>query len=87
MMTMIIEDHIEIKDPLRERDIQIKVKDHLIEKDTLIEDLLEEDIPIEMEDPLEEEDTQEKDPLMEMEDSLDLLVDKGHEVLKDPLVQ
>ena len=55
MMTMVIEDHIEIEDPLREADIQIKVEDHLTEDDTLIEDLLEEDITIEMEDPLEEE--------------------------------
>ena len=51
MMIMIIEDHIEIKDPLREGGIQIKVEDHLIEEDTWIWDLLEEDIPIEMEDP------------------------------------
>ena len=62
MMTMLIEDHIEIKDSPREGDIQIKVEDHLTEEDTLIEDLLEEDTPIEMEDPLEEEDTQEEDP-------------------------
>ena len=48
---MIIEGHIEIRDPLREGDIQIKVGDLLIKEDTLIEDLLEEDIPIGMEDP------------------------------------
>ena len=90
---MIIEGHIEIGDPLREGDIPIKVEDPLTEEDTLIEDLLEEDTPIEMEDPLEEEDTQEEDPLMEikdpleMEDPLDLLVDKDHQVLKDPLDQ
>ena len=66
---------------------------HLIEEDTLIEDILGEDIPIEMEDPLEEEDTQEEDPLMDMEDPLgmedplDLLVDKDHQVLKGPLGQ
>ena len=85
-MMMITEGHIEIGDPLREGDIQIKVEDLLMEEDTLIEDLLEEDIPIEMEDPLEE-DTQE-DPLMELEDPLgmgdplDLLVDKDYQVLK-----
>ena len=62
MMTMLTEDHIEIGDPLREEDIQIKVEDHLIEEDTLIEDLLEENTPIEMENPMEEEDTQEEDP-------------------------
>ena len=76
-MMMIIEGHIEIGDPLREGDIQTKVGDPLTKEDTLIEDLLEEDIPIEMEDPLEEEDTQEEDPLMEIEDPLmveDLLV-------------
>ena len=61
VMMMIIEGHIEIKDPLREGDIQIKVDGPLTEEDTLIEDLLEEDTPIEMEDPLEEEDTQEED--------------------------
>ena len=59
VMIMIIENHIEIKEPLREGDIQIKVEGPLTREDTLIEDLLEEDTPIEMEDPLEEE-----DPLM-----------------------
>ena len=93
IMTMLIEDHIEIKKPLREGDIQIKVEDPLTEEDTLIEDLLEGDTPIEIGDPLEEKDTQEEDPLMEMEDPLemedllDLLVDKDHQVLKDPLDQ
>ena len=61
VMIMLIEGHIEIRDPLREGDIQINVEGHLIEEDILIEDLLGEDIPIEMEDPLEEEDTQEGD--------------------------
>ena len=67
-------------------------------EDTLIEVLLEEDIPIEMEEPLIKEDTQEdplmeiEDPLMvedpqEMEDLLHLLVDKDHQVLKDQLDQ
>ena len=87
MMIMITEGLIEIGDPLREGDIQIKVGEHLIKEDFLVEDLLGEDIPIEMEDPLEKEDTQEEDPLMEMEDPLDLLVDKDHPVLKDPLDQ
>ena len=84
---MLIEGHIEIKDLLKEEGIQIKVEGHLIKEDTLIEHLLGEDIPIEMEDPPEEEDTQEEDPLMEMEDPLDFLVDKNHQVLKDPLDQ
>ena len=95
-MMMIIEGHTEIEDPLREGDIQIKVGGPLTEEDTLIEDLLEEDTPIDMEDPMEEEDTQEEDPLIEMEDHLmvedplemeGLLVDKDHQVLKDPLDQ
>ena len=50
-MVMIIEGHIEIKDPLRKGDIQTRVGDPLTEEDILIEDLLEEDVPIEMEDP------------------------------------
>ena len=94
VMMMIIEGHIGIGDPLREGDIQIKVEHPMTGEDTLIEDLLEEDTPIEIEDPLTEEDTQEDDPLMEMEDllmkmedPLDLLVDKDHQVLKDPLDQ
>ena len=99
VMMIIIEGHIEIGDPPRVGDIQTKVGDPPTEKDTLMEDLLEEDIPIEMEEPLEEEDTQEQDPLMEiedplmvedllvMEDPLDLLVDKEHQALKDPLDQ
>ena len=62
MMIMLIQGHIEIGDPLREGDIQIKVEGHLIEENILIEDLLGEDILIEMEDPPEEEDTQEEDP-------------------------
>ena len=68
MMTILIEGHIEIKDPLREGDIQIKVEGHLIKEDTLIEDLLGEDIPIEMEDPQKRRIPLEEDPLMEMED-------------------
>ena len=100
MTMMLIEGHIEIEDPLREGDIQIKVEGHLIQEDTLIGDLLGEDIPIEMKGPPEEEDTEEEDPLvemedplmvedplMEMEDPLDLLVDENHQVLKDPLDQ
>ena len=69
MMIMLMEGYIEIGNPLKEGDIQIKVEGHLIEEDILIEDLLGEDIPIEMEDPLEEKDTQEEDPMM-VEDPL-----------------
>ena len=90
---MTIEGHIEIGDPLREGDIQIKVEDPLTEEDTLIEDLLEEGMPTKMEDPPEEEDIQKEGPpdgnggpLM-VEDLLDLLVDKNHWIIKDPLDQ
>ena len=41
---------------------------------------------IEIEDPLTKEDTLVEDPLME-EDPLDLLEDKDHQALKDPLDQ
>ena len=71
----------------------------LTKEDTLIEDLLEEDILIEMGDPLEEKDTLVQDSLIEMEDPLvmenllvmedplDLLVDKNHWALRDHLDQ
>ena len=85
-MIMSIEGHIGIRDPLKEGDIQVKVEGHLIEKDTQIEDLLGEDIPIEMEGLPEEEDILEEDPLM-VEDPLDPPVDKDHQALKDPLGQ
>ena len=42
---MTIEGHIEIRNPLKEGDIQVKVEDPLTEEDTLIEDLLEEGTP------------------------------------------
>ena len=64
LMIMLTEDHIGIGDPLREGDIPVKVKGHLMEEDTQIEDLLGEDIPIEMEGLPEEEDILEEDPLM-----------------------
>ena len=75
-MMMVLEGCTEIGDPLREEDIQTKVKDPLTKEDTLIEDPLvmkdpqEEDILIVMGDPLEEEDTLVEDPLIEMEDPL-----------------
>ena len=92
---MVLEGHIEIGDPLIEGDIQTKVGDPLTEEDTLIEDPLvmegplEEDILIGMGDPLEEEDTLVEDLLREMEDllvkedPLDLLVDKDHHTLRE----
>ena len=60
---MTIEDHIEIRDPLTEGGIQMKVGDPLTEEDALVEDplmvedLLEENILMEMGDPLEEVNT------------------------------
>ena len=51
---MITEDHIEIGDPLKEGDIQVKVEGHQIK----------EDIPVEMEGLQEEEDILEEDPLI-----------------------
>ena len=68
-----IEDHIEIEDPLKEEAIQVRMEDCLIEGG----------IPIGIEGLLEEENILEEDPLMEMEDPLDLLVDMDHQVLKD----
>ena len=91
--------HIEIRDPLKEEDIQVRVEGHLIKEDIPIgmrgllkeEDILEEDPLLvedplmEMEDPLIMEDPlMVEDPLMEMEDPLDPPVDKDHQALKDP---
>ena len=90
VIVMVLENHIEIRDPLIEGDILTEVGDPLTKEDTLVEDPLmvkdplEEDILMEMGDPLEEEDTLVEDLLMEMEDPLmqedplDLLVDKDH---------
>ena len=55
MILIMIGDHIEIEDPLKEGDIEVKMEGHQIEEDTRIEDTLGEGIPTEMEDPLEEE--------------------------------
>ena len=60
MMIISTGDHIEIRDPLKEEGIQVRVEGHLMEEDILIgmEGLLEEDplmvedILMEMEDPL-----------------------------------
>ena len=96
MMIMSVEDHIGIRDPLKEGDIQVKVEGHLIKGVIWIEHLLGEDIPIEMKGLLEEEDILKEDPLMvegplmEMEDPLmvedplDPQVDKDHQAPKDP---
>ena len=55
MILIMIGDHIEIKDPLKEGDIKVRMEGHQIEEDTRIEDTLGEGTPIEMGDPLEEE--------------------------------
>ena len=63
VIVMVLEDHIEIRDPLIEGDILTEVGDPLTEEDTLVEDPLmvedplEEDILMEMRDPLKEKDT------------------------------
>ena len=85
IVVMII-DPIEVADPLKEEDTQIRMGDHLIEGDILIgiEDLLEEeDIPEEDNLVFEEDPLMVEDPLMAMEDPLDPPVDKDHQVLKD----
>ena len=84
---MILEGHVEIRDPLIEEGIQTKVGDPVTKEETQIEDLLEEDILIGMGDPLEEEDTLVEDLLIEMEGPLDLLVDKEDQAFKDCLDQ
>ena len=81
--TILTEDHIGNRDPLKEEGIQIKAEGHPIKGG----------IPMGMKGLLEEEDILEEDPLvvedplMEMEDPLDLLVDKDHPALKDLLDQ
>ena len=63
MILIVIEDHIEIKDPLKEEDIKVRMGGHQMEEDIQIEDTLGEDIPIKMGNPQIEE-----VHLMEMED-------------------
>ena len=83
--------HIEIKDPLKEGDIKVRMEGHQIEEGTRIEDTLGEGTPIEMGDPLKEEVhlMEMENPLMmedplKKEDPLDTLVDEDHQALKDP---
>ena len=89
---IILEGHVEIGDPLIEEDFQIKVEGPLMEENTLIEDLLEEDILIRKGDPWKR-----RIPWWRTPDSdggppgdggpPDLLVDKDHQTLKDHLGQ
>ena len=54
MILLMIGDHTEIEDPLKEGDIKVRMEGHQIEEGTRIEDTLGEGTPIEMGDPLEE---------------------------------
>ena len=87
-IVMVIEDHIETKDPLEEEDTQME--DPLMEmEDTLTEE------DTQVEDPLTEEGTLVEDPLMEVEDPLeeDILMEMGdpleeeNTLVEDPLME
>ena len=77
MILIIIGDHIEIEDPLKEGDIKVRMEGHQVEEDTRIEDTIGEGTPIEMGDLLEEE-----VHLMEMENPLMM---EGALEMEDPL--
>ena len=91
MILIVIEDHIEIEDPLKGEDIKVRMGGHQIEEDIKIEDTLGEGTPIEMGDPLIMEDPlMMEGPLMienplEMDDTLDTLVNEDHQAPKEPL--
>ena len=55
VIILLIGDHIEIEDPLKEVDTTVKMGGHQIEEDTRIEDTLGEGTPTKMEDHLEGE--------------------------------
>ena len=99
MLLIVVEEHMEIGDLLKEEDIKVRMGGHQIEVAIRIEDMLGEGIQIGMEDPLMEM----EDPLMEMEDllmemedplmmedplemdnTLDTLEDEDHQAPKDP---
>ena len=63
MILIVVEEHMEIEDLLKEEDTKVRMGGHQIEEAIRIEDTLGESIQIERGDPLEEE-----GPLMEMED-------------------
>ena len=52
MILIVMEEHMEIKDPLKEEDIKVRMGDHQIEEAIRIEDTLGEGIQIEMGDLL-----------------------------------
>ena len=77
MILIVMEDHIEMKGPLKEEGTKVRMEAHQIEEIVRIEDILKEGIQIKVEDPLDEEDPLiMEDPLM-MEDSL---------MMEDPLI-
>ena len=83
MILIVVEEHKEIEDCLKEEDIKVRMEGHQIEEAIRIEDTLGEGIQIKMEDPLEEE-----DPMMEMEDTLmmeDPLMTEDPLMMEDPL--
>ena len=63
LILIVIEECIEIEDPLKEEDTKVRMGGHQIEEAIGIEDILGGGVQIKMGDPLEEEDL-----LMEMED-------------------
>ena len=89
MILIVIEDHIEIEDSLKEGDIKVRMGGHQIEEDIKIEDTVGEGIPIKMGDHLEEEvhQMEMENPLM-MEDPLkmeDPLIMEDPLMMEDPL--
>ena len=58
MILIVIEEHMEIEDTLKEEDTKVRMGGHQIEEAIRIEDILGEGIQIEMGDPLEEVDPQ-----------------------------
>ena len=56
MILIVVEEHMEIKDPLKEEDTKVRMGGHRIEEAIRKEDTLGEGIQIEMGDPLEEKD-------------------------------
>ena len=56
MILIVVEECIEIGDPLKEEDIKVRMGSHQVEEAIRIENTLEGGIQIKMGDPLEEED-------------------------------
>ena len=77
MILIVMGDHIEIKGPLKEEGIKVRMEDHQIEKIIRIEDILKEGIQIKVGDPLNEEDPlmMEDPPIMEDPLEMDNILD------------